>query len=191
MGLWTLFLLALGLSMDAFAVSITNGLCYGEEAKKYSLYTALAFGLAQGIMPVIGFFAGITFSKQIESLDHWIALILLGAIGGKMIFEAIKEMKLPPEEVCKTQFSMKLLVVQAIATSVDALAVGISFALMSVNIVVAAGFIGIVTFFCCLVGVSIGKRFGLLLKHRAEIFGGIILICIGLKIFIEHSSTMF
>ncbi len=187
MDLITLFLIALGLSMDAFAVSVSNGLCYGEREPKAGLYGALAFGFAQGAMPIAGYIAGQTFSKAIEQFDHWIALILLLFIGLKMIVEAIREGN--QTEECPTQaFSFKMLGVQAIATSIDALALGISFAVMKVSIVLAASFIAVTTFICCLIGYKIGQRFGGMLQQKATIFGGVILVGIGLKIFIEHMS---
>lgn len=186
MGTITLFLLALGLSMDAFAVSISNGMCYRNFHRRQAVASSFAFGLFQMLMPIAGFFAGRTFSDAISSLDHWIALILLGFIGGKMVFDGIQDLRNP--EACdpSRSFDGRTLLLQAVATSIDALAVGISFAVMQVNILLAAGFIGVVTFSCCLVGAVLGKRFGLLLGTRAEVFGGIILVGIGLKIFIEH-----
>jgi len=187
MDIITLLLLALGLAMDAFAVSISNGLCYGKSAPRARVAGALAFGAAQGAMPLFGYLAGQAFSSAIERFDHWIALILLSFIGGKMVLEAIQEAR--EGEQCPAQaFSLKLLGVQAIATSIDALAVGVSFAVMKVNILMAASFIAVITFVCCLVGYGIGQRFGGMLKQKATIFGGVILIGIGLKIFIEHMS---
>lgn len=186
MGITTLFLLAVGLSMDAFAVSITNGLCTKNISKKQTLQVGLAFGLAQGVMPILGYLAGQTFSNAISSLDHWIALIFLGAIGGKMVIEALKGMKEP--ESCSVQgtLTLKMLILQAIATSIDALAVGVSFAVMNVNIWVASSFIACITFIFGIIGVIIGKKSGIFLKSKAEIAGGVILILIGIKIFVEH-----
>lgn len=186
MDILTLFFLALGLSMDAFAVTISNGMCYRNVGKKEVVITAFAFGLFQMLMPIIGYFAGQTFSAFISSLDHWIALLLLGFIGGKMIRDAVKELRQP--EICPMArtFTLQILLLQAIATSIDALAVGIGFAVMQVNIILASGFIGIITFTCCLFGAYLGNRFGLLLKQKAEIFGGGILVIIGLKIFLQH-----
>lgn len=186
MGLTTLFILAVGLSMDAFAVSISNGICYQKYTKPQMLATALFFGGFQGLMPVIGYLAGSAVSGLIQSLDHIIALVLLGYLGGSMIFGAVAEMRNPEESCPATGFSYKQLTLQAIATSIDALAVGISLAALQVNIIPAASFIAIITFCCTLVGVSIGKKAGKMLKSRAEIFGGAILVLIGVKIFIEH-----
>lgn len=187
MELGTLFFLAVGLAMDASAVSISNGLCYNNIRKKQIVLTALTFGIFQGLMPVIGFYVGSVFNQVVTSIDHWIALILLGFIGGSMIIESIKELKNP--EVCDTKkdFTLKTLLLQGIATSIDALAVGISFSVMQTDITIAALFIGVITFICCLIGAALGKKFGAYLKDGAKIFGGTILILIGLKIFLEHT----
>lgn len=182
----SLFVLALGLSMDAFAVSISNGICYPNAKKKEAILTAFMFGLFQGIMPLLGFFAGQTFSAYIESIDHWIALVLLSFIGGKMIFDAVKDLRHPEAPACARPFTLKLLFFQAVATSIDALAVGVSLALIRVNIWRAVVFISIITFLCCIIGVLIGKKFGYMLKDKAEIFGGVLLIALGIKIFLEH-----
>lgn len=182
----TLLFLSAGLAMDAFAVSITNGLCYPHLKAKHALYNGLAFGFFQAAMPVLGYLVGRTFSGAIRAIDHWIALILLTAIGGNMIREAITGLKHPKEECSRTPFSFKLLFVQGIATSIDALAVGVSFAVMEVNILSAASFIGIITFTFSFSGIWIGKKFGGLLKERAELAGGLILVVIGIKIFLEH-----
>ncbi len=187
MEFFTLFAIAVGLSMDAFAVSITNGIYYRKDAVRYGALSALFFGLFQGLMPLIGYFAGRTFSDAISSIDHWVALILLGFIGGKMVVESVHELRHPSTEpVCRT-FTVRLMLTQALATSIDALAVGVSFAVMRVNILQAAGFIAVVTFLCCLVGVFLGKKVGTLFSQKAEIFGGLVLILIGLKIFLEHT----
>lgn len=184
----TLLILAVGLAMDAFAVSISNGMCYRYAPKKYGVYTAVAFGFAQGLMPLLGYLAGQTFSGAIQSMDHWIALCLLCIIGGKMIYEAFHEEEDGP--VCERPFGLRMLVMQAIATSIDALAVGISFAVMGVNIVYASGVIAFITFLCCVVGYGVGIRFGGMLKQKAAIFGGTILILIGVKIFLEHTLKL-
>ncbi len=187
MGTTTLFLIALGLSMDAFAVSISNGMCYRNFGAKQAVSCSFAFGLFQMLMPIVGYFAGRSFSDIIQSADHWIALLLLGVIGGKMVWDGIQELRSPescgPEKV----FSFRILVLQAVATSIDALAIGIGFAVMKVNILTAASFIGCITFLCCLVGNRLGRRFGLILGTRAEILGGCILVGIGIKIFAEHT----
>lgn len=188
MGTITLFFTSLGLSMDACAVSISNGMCYTNIRKKQIFYTALAFGFFQAFMPLLGYVVGRTFSNFISFLDHWIALILLGLIGGKMIVEALKELKYP--EACTTSIktlTFKTLFLQALATSIDALAVGIGFAVMQVNILSAALSIGLITFICSIAGSYLGKKFGQLFKQKAEIFGGVILVLIGVKIFLEHT----
>jgi putative Mn2+ efflux pump MntP len=188
MGSITLFLTSLGLSMDACAVSISNGMCYDNIHKKQIISTALAFGFFQAFMPLIGYFIGSSFSDAISYMDHWITLILLGFIGGKMVIEAIKELKYP--EVCSTScknLTPKTLLLQAVATSIDALAVGIGFAVIKVEIISAAISIGIITFINSIIGSNLGKKFGELFKQKAEILGGLILIGIGIKIFIEHT----
>jgi len=188
MGALTLFFTSIGLSMDACAVSISNGMCFTNIRKKQILYTALAFGVFQAFMPLLGYVIGQTFSNLISFLDHWIALILLGLIGGKMIVEALKELKYP--EACLTTIktlTFKTLFIQAIATSIDALAVGIGFAVMKVNILSAALSIGLITFICSIAGSYLGKKFGQMFKQKAEILGGSILVLIGIKIFLEHT----
>ena len=186
MGLLTLFLIALGLAMDAFAVSISNGICYRRAGPREAFYTAFTFGLFQAGMPLVGYFTGNTVSSAVSFLDHWIALALLSFIGGTMIHDAIKELRHPEKKVCKVSCTLKDLIVQGIATSIDAFAVGISFAVIRTNIFVAVGLIGAVTFICCIIGVFLGKRFGGMLREKAQVLGGCILIIIGVKIFIEH-----
>lgn len=183
MNIAMLFLLALGLSMDAFAVSVTNGMCFDRVKPVHVLGCGLCFGLFQGAMPVIGFALGSRFERIIVAYDHWVALFLLCFIGGKMILDSFES---EDEKATASKLDICTLMVQGFATSVDALAVGVSFAALSVNIVSAAFFICLVTFFVCCAGVMIGKRFGSRLNSKAEITGGIILILIGLKIFAEH-----
>ncbi|MDL2324227.1 manganese efflux pump MntP family protein [Ruminococcaceae bacterium OttesenSCG-928-A16] len=186
MSITMLFFTALALSMDAFAVSVSNSMCFTGLSKKQGLANSACFGLFQGIMPIIGFFAGQLLGNFIAQVDHWVALILLGFIGGKMLLEGIQALRKPESCPAKQNFTLKTMVVQAIATSIDALAVGISFAALSVNIWGAAGIIALTTFVCCLIGVFLGHKFGLLLGDWAQIFGGAILVGIGLKIFVEH-----
>lgn len=179
---------AFGLSMDAFAVSITDGMLIDDVKTKDALKVGAYFGIAQAIMPLIGWLSSIYFQKYIEGIDHWIALLLLGFIGGKMIYESIKSRK---DDCVKKEkngdiLSNKTLFILAIATSIDALVVGISFAFLKVPIVESIIIIGIVTFIMCFIGVMIGKRCGSLLKNNIEIIGGIILILIGVNIFLEH-----
>lgn len=184
MKLLDLLLLAIGLSMDAFAVSVTNGLCIKKIGIKGALACGISFGLFQGIMPTLGFALGKTFAEFISNIDHYIALILLGFIGGKMLIDGIKN---KDEELKENlELTLGMLLVQGVATSIDALAVGVSFAALSVNIVSAAAFICCITFLFSFWGVFIGKKFGTILNNKAQILGGIILIGIGLKIFVEH-----
>lgn len=185
MGFTELFMIAVGLSMDAFAVSIANGLSKNNMNVFWTIATGVCFGLFQGIMPTLGFALGSTFEKYITALDHIIALVLLGYIGGKMLADGLKHDK---NEILETA-DMKIgeLLVQGVATSIDALAVGISFAVLKVNIVTSALFICCTTFLFGIAGVLIGKKFGDKLSNKAQIFGGLILIGIGLKIFISHT----
>lgn len=183
MNITMLFLLALGLSMDAFAVSVTNGMCLDRVRSVHVFGCGLCFGLFQGAMPVIGYALGSRFERSIVAYDHWIALILLSFIGGKMIFDACGSAN---EKAEAFRLDAAALIIQGFATSVDALAVGVSFAALSVNIVSAALFICLVTFAMSSTGVALGKRFGSRLGGKAQIIGGIILILIGLKIFAEH-----
>ncbi|MCH5199777.1 MAG: manganese efflux pump [Oscillospiraceae bacterium] len=191
MGFLELLLLAIGLAMDAFAVSIGNGLSMKKQNPKAALAIAFSFGLFQALMPTLGYFLGSAFEDIIRQFDHFIALIFLGFIGGKMIFDGIKELiadkKGETEELPEFRLTFGKLLVQAIATSIDALIVGVSFAaLPDVNIWTAVLLIGAVTFAISLIGVFSGKKFGQLLGSKAEIFGGVILVGIGLKVFIEH-----
>lgn len=186
MGVYTLFLIALGLSMDAFAVSVSNGICYKKIGLRQAFQTAFVFGIFQAGMPLIGYFAGRAVSSAVAFIDHWIALGLLSFIGGSMVVHAIKDIRSPEMKICKNQCTFRDLLIQGIATSIDAFAVGISFAVIRTNIFQAVSFIGTVTFICCIFGVFLGKRFGGLLQEKAEFFGGCILILIGLKIFVEH-----
>lgn len=182
MNIIEILLIGIGLSMDASAVSMTNGMCYKQIKLKHTLFIGLAFGVFQGVMPLIGYYAGSVFSKQVSAFDHWIALILLSIIGGKMIYDAFHEDELAPVK----PFTFKLLILQAIATSIDAFAVGISFAAMKANIFISVSLIALTTFVLSIISVWIGKKIGDKLNSKAEIFGGAILIFIGLKIFIEH-----
>lgn len=190
MGLFELFLIGIGLSMDAFAVAVCKGLCMTKINKTHALIIALFFGGFQFLMPVIGWLLGTQFERYIVSFDHWIAFALLAFIGGKMIYEALGD---DEDEACSTdkRLDLKELTLLAIATSIDALAVGITFAFLKVNILPAASLIGVTTFTLSLGGVVIGNRFGSRYKKKAEICGGVILILIGLKILLEHLGIMF
>ncbi len=183
MDLLSLIFIGIGLAMDASAVSIAKGMSLpNEKNKNYALKLGLAFGIFQGLMPLIGYLAGSTFSGYIQSVDHWVAFILLALIGLNMIKESREEKE--NEEV--SDLSLKVILLLAIATSIDALAVGVSFAFLKVNIVLACSIIAIVTFILSFICVMVGKRLGSLFQKYAEIFGGIILMMIGAKILIEH-----
>lgn len=187
MSLTELFIIAVGLSMDAFAVAICKGLSVKKAGIKEMAKAGLWFGGFQALMPAIGYFLGSTFEEYITKIDHWVAFILLGIIGANMIKESFSK-----EEECgceKTDNSMNIkeMFTLAVATSIDALAVGITFALLpDVNIGAAVGFIGIITFALSAVGIKIGNIFGMKFKAKAEFAGGLILILMGLKILLEH-----
>ncbi|MEG1639486.1 MAG: manganese efflux pump MntP family protein [Ruthenibacterium sp.] len=187
MGAVTLFILALGLSADAFAVSVSNSLCFDGLRRRDCFSTSLLFGVFQGVMPLIGYFAGRAFADVISGVDHWVAFVLLVFIGGKMIFDALREWNEPVACPVKRVLSVKMVLVQAIATSIDALAVGVSLAALDVNIWLAAAFIAVITFICCLVGHLIGRKVGGLVGNWAQVAGGVILVGIGVKILIEHT----
>ena len=183
MGLLELFLLAVGLSMDAFAVSVCKGLSTRNLSARHYLIIGAWFGGFQALMPTLGYFLGTAFQKYIESIDHWVAFVLLVLIGSNMIREALSK----EEEQTDASFGLKSMFLLAVATSIDALAVGITFALLpDVNVPAAVGFIGCITFILSGVGLKVGNVFGLKYKSKAEICGGIILILIGLKILLEH-----
>ncbi len=182
MDLLTLLTLAVGLAMDAFAVSICKGLAMREKVLKKGIIVGLWFGGFQALMPTIGFFLGIQFKDQITSIDHWIAFVLLGLIGINMVKEALSN----DEEQADDSIAVKEMFMLAVATSIDALAVGITFAFLNVHIVSAASMIGVCTFLISFVGVKIGNIFGTKYKSKAELAGGIILILLGFKILFEH-----
>lgn len=187
MDLWELFLIAVGLSMDAFAVSVCKGLATQKMKVKHFLIVGLWFGGFQAFMPAMGYLLGSTFEQYITAFDHWIAFILLAIIGGNMIKEALSK----EEEGCNDSFALKIMFLMAVATSIDALAVGITFALLpDVNIIAAVSFIGITTFILSGIGLKIGHVFGAKYKAKAEFAGGLILICMGLKILLEHLNII-
>lgn len=203
MDILSIVLIAIGLSMDAFAVSVTNGIIIRELKVGHALKVGLYFGVFQALMPLAGWVAGSQFKDYIVNVDHWIAFALLAFIGGKMIHEAFGEEEAAETiggmcevavsnqgTVCENPLKMSRLIVLAVATSIDALAVGISFAFLRVSIVWSSLMIGFITFIICFAGVYIGNRFGGLLKKKAEIVGGLILICIGLKILLEHTGII-
>lgn len=180
MGIWELFVLAVGLSMDAFAVSICKGLSLGKIKVKHMSIAGIWFGGFQALMPLIGYFLGSLFADMITKYDHWIAFILLLFIGGNMIKEALGD-----EEHVDASMDVKSMFLLAVATSIDALAVGVTFAFLNVAIVPAVSFIGVVTFVCSAAGVKIGSIFGTKYSKKAEFFGGVVLILIGIKILVE------
>lgn len=183
MGLIELFLIAVGLSMDAFAVSICKGLSVSKVSMKHYVIIGAWFGGFQGLMPLLGYFLGSTFAEKITAFDHWIAFVLLGIIGANMIRESLEK----EEEEVVADFGVKTMFLMAIATSIDALAVGVSFALLpNVNIIAAVIFIGVTTFLLSGVGLKVGNVFGTRYKSKAEFAGGAILIILGIKILIEH-----
>ena len=181
MGLVELFLIAVGLSMDAFAVSVCKGLSLGKIKPKHMLIAGLWFGGFQGLMPAIGYFFGSFFTDFITSVSHWIAFILLVFIGGSMIKESFGK----DEEEVDDSMTAKSMFLLAIATSIDALAVGVSFAFMQVQIVWAVSFIAAVTFTLSAIGVKVGSIFGMKYKSKAELAGGLVLVIIGTKILLE------
>lgn len=182
MTLLELFLVAIGLSMDAFAVAVCKGLSMKTINKKYMFLIALFFGGFQALMPLLGYFLGSQFSAYIERFDHWVAFLLLAVIGGNMIRESREE----AEEESYQGINYKELLLLAVATSIDALAVGITFAFLQVEIVPAVALIGCTTFVLSLIGVVVGNLFGARYKSRAEFTGGVILLLIGVKILLEH-----
>lgn len=187
MSLTELFIIAVGLSMDAFAVAICKGLSVKKAGIKEMAKAGLWFGGFQALMPTIGYFLGSTFEEYITKIDHWVAFILLGIIGANMIKESLSKEDDCGCEECGNSMNIKEMFTLAIATSIDALAVGITFALLpDVNIGAAVGFIGVITFILSAVGIKIGNIFGVKFKSKAEFAGGLILILMGLKILLEH-----
>ena len=182
MTLIELFILAIGLSMDAMAVSICKGLSVSKAEKKQMLTVGLYFGGFQAMMPLLGYWLGVNFQTLVESVDHWIAFVLLGLIGLNMI----KESREDEVDELDAQFGPASMLPLAVATSIDALAVGITFAFLKVQIIPAVSFIGITTFALSAVGLVIGNKLGARSKSKAELLGGVVLICMGAKILLEH-----
>jgi putative Mn2+ efflux pump MntP len=183
-----IFLIGIGVSMDAFAVSIGKGLCLKEVHWKDCLKVGLWFGLFQALMPLIGYYASISFTSLVQEIDHWIAFVMLGLIGGNMIKESLQAQK-EEEQVCKTrreELAFKSMLLLAIATSIDALACGVSFAFLDYPIFESIAIIGLTTFFFSFWGIRLGHRIGTRMHKGVEIFGGIVLISIGAKILLEH-----
>lgn len=188
MDLLTLFLLAVGLSMDAFAVSICKGLAMQKITVKQAGIVGLWFGGFQALMPALGYLLGTTFAQFVNVVADWIAFILLALIGGNMVKEALSK----EEEKADASLGFKEMLVLAIATSIDAFAVGVSFACMEIGslIIPAVLFIGVITFALSMAGVKVGNVFGTKYKSKAEMAGGIILILLGLKILLEHFGIL-
>lgn len=185
MSIWDLFILAVGLSMDAFAVSVCKGLSLGKIKPKHMCIAGAWFGGFQALMPLIGYFLGSFFAEMIEKYDHWVAFVLLAIIGGNMIKESFDK-----DEKVDSSMDVKSMLLLAIATSIDALAVGVTFAFLQVQIVSAVSFIGVITFIFSAVGVKIGSLFGTKYKSKAELFGGIVLVLIGIKILLEGIGVL-
>ena len=185
-----LFLLGVGLSMDAFAVSVCKGLAMNKVNKKQAVMIGLYFGGFQALMPLIGWFLGVRFQKYITSVDHWIAFGLLVFIGGKMILEAVRDSEVQEIGEKDLPLDHKEMFVLAVATSIAALAVGITFAFLDTPIIEAIAIIGCTTFLLSILGVVVGNFFGTRYKKKAEIAGGIILVLIGLKILLEHLGLL-
>lgn len=190
MGIVELALIGVGLSMDAFAVSICKGLGMKRLRLGQALVIALFFGGFQALMPLLGWFLGSGFQSFIEPVDHWIAFALLAFIGAKMLWDAFHDDEEEDAAAENARLDLKELVMLAIATSIDALAVGISFAFLRVDIVPAVAHIGVITFALSFVGVAVGHAFGSRFEKPATIIGGIVLIAIGLKILLEHLGIL-
>lgn len=188
MGLLEIILLGVSLAMDAFAVSICKGLAMKRVTVKHAAIVGLWFGVFQALMPTIGYILGSTFASYITKFDHWIAFVLLALIGGNMIKEALSQDE--DSDVADASLAFREMLVLAIATSIDALAVGVTFAFLNVNLVLAVSLIGGITFVISYVGVKLGAVFGTKYQSRAELAGGIVLILIGLKILLEHLGVL-
>ena len=187
MGFGELFLLAVGVSMDAFAVAVCKGLAMKKATLKSQAIVGAWFGGFQGLMPLIGFLLGTLFAAAIEAIDHWVAFGLLGIIGFNMLKEAFSS----EEEEADADLSVRTMFIMAVATSIDALAVGISLAMAgNVNIVLAVSLIGVTTFTLSAIGVKVGNVFGSRFEKNAQIAGGVILILLGLKILLEHLGVI-
>ena len=186
MGIFSILLTGFALSMDAFAVSVTKGMTLKKINLSIATKIAFLFGLFQAVMPLIGWLFGMNFELYIRSIDHWIAVFLLSFRGIKMIVEAIKD----DDNDNSTYLDNKELIILSIATSIDALAVGVTFAFLNIDIIPICVSIGVITFLVCFIGVLIGKKIGSVFKNYAQIIGGIILILIGLNILNEHTQII-
>ena len=186
MRFWELLILAVGLSMDAFAVAVCKGLSIRALMPRHAAVVGLWFGAFQALMPLIGWLLGAAFADMIAAVDHWIAFALLAFIGGNMIREALGG----EEEDCDPSLAPLAMLVLAVATSIDALAVGVTFAFLRVDILPAVALIGVCTFVISAAGVKVGNVFGARYKSKAELFGGVVLVLIGLKILLEHLDLL-
>ena len=187
MALWSVFFVALGVSADAFAVALGKGLHMRRFNMRNALIIAAAFGLFQGVMPVIGWFLGTQFASYITGIDHWVAFVLLGLIGGKMLWEAFSN---PEDTEIDDRLKLRELLVLSVATSVDALAVGLSLAFLAISITETAVLIAATTFVLTIAGIVIGHRAGVKFRRPAEIAGGLILILIGTRILLDHLGIL-
>lgn len=187
MSLLTLFITAVGLSMDAFAVSICKGLSMKKLSVKKALIIGLWFGGFQALMPTAGYLLGTRFEQYVTAIDHWIAFVLLGLIGANMVKEALAKEE---ESSVDDSVNFKIMFCLAVATSIDALAVGVTYAFLRVSIVPAVSFIGLITFLLSVAGVKVGHVFGMKYKSKAELTGGVILILMGIKILVEHLGLL-
>jgi len=188
MSLWELFVIAVGLSMDAFAVSVCKGLSVQKVSLRHAGCAGLWFGGFQALMPLLGWLLGVRFQSAIERFDHWIAFVLLGFLGINMLREARGGCE---DECMDCSFSWRAMLPMALATSIDALAVGVTFAFLRVDIIPAVIFIGVVTFLLSALGVRLGSVFGARYQSAAQILGGVILILMGIKILLEHLGILF
>ena len=186
MGAIEILLISIGLAMDAFAVSVCKGLAMKKMNWKKAAIIGLYFGIFQAVMPVIGYFLGNTFEIFITYVDHWVAFILLVGIGINMVKEAFNK----ESENRNDNVDMKTMLVLSIATSIDALAIGITFAFLNVNLILAVALIGVITFILAVIGTKIGNRFGDKYQNKAELVGGIILVLLGIKILLEHLNII-
>ena len=185
MSLWEVFVIAVGLSMDAFAVAICKGLSVGRVRGSHAVTAGIYFGGFQMLMPLLGYLLGVRFQEIIAGVDHWIAFLLLGLIGANMIRESRGG-----EEHVDSSFRPRSMLPLAVATSIDALAVGVTFAFLNVNILWAVTFVGVITFILSSIGVKVGHVFGLRYKGKAEFAGGLILVLMGCKILLEHLGIL-
>ena len=190
MSIFELLLIGVGLSMDAFAVAVCQGLCMPRLNLRHAAVIALFFGGFQALVPLAGWLLGSQFAVYIENIDHWVAFVLLVLIGGNMIREALGPEEEETSCAVTDRLDIRLLFMMAVATSIDALAVGVTFAFLSVDILPAVAVIGATTFCLSLAGVAVGNFFGARYKRRAEISGGVILVLLGGKILLEHLGIL-